>query len=374
MTLSRRFPALVPSFLSREEEAILRRYAKKINPRVGVLSVEGLGRYGNTGSRLFLVYFDQKKRGIPFVVKINDALEIEQEYSSIVEVQSYFSDALSGFSPEYYKGLGAITYKHWGGRALARGSSSIELQGLAFDFEGDPELALRVLGNIYSDCCRSAHEAASSKTVMLGEEYHRYLRKDLSRPKIEVVLGRRVSELQFEFMGTEVLNPIFMIEKLTKAKHRLRIGPIHGDLHPKNVVVDERNVPHLIDFAWARRGHVLKDFALMENSLRFFLFPRWCDLDMQAMVDRCLLEERGFAELERLAMACGHLSDYYIRLARMIGIIRSAAREVAGPHYSFEEYLMAQALVLYGLLRYDNYNIHTGVRALGLIAGLLERA
>jgi serine/threonine protein kinase len=51
-------------------------------------------------------------------------------------------------------------------------------------------------------------------------------------------------------------------------------GPVHGDLHPKNIVLDKQMQPSIIDFGWAQRqGHLVRDYALMEVNLRAMTLP-----------------------------------------------------------------------------------------------------
>jgi hypothetical protein len=73
-----------------------------------------------------------------------------------------------------------------------------------------------------------------------------------------------------EELNRSFYNPINCLERLTKLEVNLQLGAIHGDLHPRNVVLAGTNEPHLIDFGWAAdRAHIAKDFALMECNLRF---------------------------------------------------------------------------------------------------------
>jgi hypothetical protein len=131
-------------------------------------------------------------------------------------------------------------------------------------------------------------------------------------------------------------------------------------------MMDKARTPHLIDFSWANRhGHLLKDFVLMENSLRFMLFPRYLSVEDQLKCDLALLKEDGCRSVAAISFSSSEARRAFRRLAHAVQVIRTAARNCA--YEGFDLYLAAQFLVLYGLLAYDSYNFLVALRALGLI-------
>jgi serine/threonine protein kinase len=156
----------------------------------------------------------------------------------------------------------------------------------------------------------------------------------------------------------------------------LNVSPVHGDLHPDNVVIDRNGVPHLIDFAWAHKSRdVLIDYVLLENSIRFMAFA-WAgavNLSDQLKVDQVLLEEDGFGRISSIEFSSPGRRDDYSRLGCVVGVIRKRARALMGDRFSMQGYLLTQFILLYGLLRYDSYEPHVATRALGLIAARLKK-
>ena len=59
---------------------------------------------------------------------------------------------------------------------------------------------------------------------------------------------------------------------------------------------------------------------------------------------------------ERIAKA-------YLRLADVVQAIRIRARELLQHRFNMENYLLAQFIVLYGLMKYPNYNPYAGSRS-----------
>lgn len=51
------------------------------------------------------------------------------------------------------------------------------------------------------------------------------------------------------------------------------MGAIHGDLHPKNIVLG-KDIEYVIDFGWAHENsHLVKDFALLDLNIRAITLP-----------------------------------------------------------------------------------------------------
>ena len=54
--------------------------------------------------------------------------------------------------------------------------------------------------------------------------------------------------------GRTWVNPTHVIDRflLPTRTFKTTIGTVHGDLHPKNIVLDESGEPHIIDFGWTQ--------------------------------------------------------------------------------------------------------------------------
>ena len=77
-----------------------------------------------------------------------------------------------------------------------------------------------------------------------------------------------------EAFGRSWVNPTRVVDRLLHRKFDTVIGAVHGDLHPKNVVLDKSDEPHIIDFGWARTGAaVVVDYVLMDINLRSITLP-----------------------------------------------------------------------------------------------------
>lgn len=358
-------------YLNDGEIRLLNKYADKINKQCKRVILKPLGRFGASGAKVFVAYFDEKGGSLPFAVKIHEARRIQREENAINKIHHVFEDALGGFEAVYHGPYGALAYKLIATRAALGEFKTWDMKSLM-----DQNLSIsrieKLFDTLYGERCEKAHKLTKLRNVNLLKEYRRYLRSHKAKVRINTIVGGSTTE-RIEYLDTEIYNPLVALEKAFKQQRSVACGPVHGDLHPSNVVVEHdasRSAPHLIDFAWAHSGHVLKDFVLMENSVRFFMLPKFVNLAEQLTFDRLLLDET-YAVLPQGAVAVPMASIYH-RTARIVAMIRKHARVAGGADYDFRDYLAAQFLVLYGLLKINDYPIHLAVRALGLIADRLK--
>lgn len=350
-----------------EDAELLKLCAEKLG--ANYLKVTSLKRFGYSGAELFLTFpGDGEQLGYPHVVKIGTKSQIDEEEKGVEEVRIYFRDAKIEASVATDERAAIIIPLIEAARNDTK-TAPLEEQ-LCHDLaQADSAERLRkILTSVYDGCCHQAHRG--KRTVFtLGEEYERYRREDRSADRLAIPLGGDLKDEPFPYLNAQVVDPRFAVEKLKDMKVEGVFGAVHGDLHSSNVMLDHNDEPHLIDFAWAKRkGHVLKDFILMECSLRFLVFPSYADLETQLKVDGHLLERSGWEMITTIDQNLP-LADCYRRLGALIGAIRNLAAQVSGPSFDFErEYLAPQLYVLYGLLKYDGYAFHAASRAAGMIA------
>ncbi len=342
------------------------------------INVQELGRYGKSGARLLLCY---PPSGLPFVVKIHREAKIKVEADAIASVADCFRDALPLAHPAYYDGLGALLYNHHGASTARKSGESRELRDLVYEydpskraFKHPEEKLISALQRVWYSC-EVARDCAQPCSFNYLEEYDWYIRRDTASGPIASMLGRKREQPEFRFLGGEVVNPLDFINQPFFTSPRLgKVGPVHGDLHANNIIVGFDDSVHLIDFAWAaQKRHVLVDYALMENSLRFLLFPDFVDPSEQLEVDLVLLRPDGALDLAKWPES-SRLAPYYRRLGALIRVIRDQAQAILGGNgeREFQEYLAAQFLILFGQMSYRDYNRLIALRFLGLLARRLS--
>lgn len=127
-----------------------------------------------------------------------------------------------------------------------------------------------------------AHGTPSGRPRRLAMQYSQkydwYLR-DTRKPasaaarKIEQLFGNAEHVQAF---GERWANPIRQVGRILSDEDEFEgaFGPVHGDLHPKNIIFDADGKVQVIDFGWARNDmHVVVDYVLLDINLRAVALP-----------------------------------------------------------------------------------------------------
>ena len=351
-------PEVVDPLLASEQRDLLARFAREMAPHTTTVHVRPMARFGYSTAKLCLVHFDEARAGRPFVVKVDEADEIVVEKTAIAELLVFFADA--DVHCFIHKDYGAIAYP-----LQEASTGEIETFEDALRAPHASEGRLKgALERVYARCCGIAHGAKTVERRNLGDEYSRHHKSGATDKMLAIALGSSYTDDPFDYYGAKIIDPRAVKTVLDATELTMTISPIHGDLHGSNIVFDPDDHPHLIDFAWGdRAGHLMKDFVLMETSLRFFAFPRYFDAATHARVDAALLAESGYQEISNLAAGSPLEADYK-QLASLIGVVRGAARAAAGDEF-FSEYLPAQFMMMYRLVQYPTYPFQPTLRCLG---------
>lgn len=84
------------------------------------------------------------------------------------------------------------------------------------------------------------------------------------------------SEDKVSAFGKGWKNPCHLIDEIMNddAPFEATTGPVHGDLHPKNIVFDIHDSAQIIDFGWAREClHIVVDYILLDVNVRGTTLP-----------------------------------------------------------------------------------------------------
>jgi hypothetical protein len=136
-----------------------------------------------------------------------------------------------------------------------------------------------VMNNVY-ELLKPLHKKGGMATTDLrsyNKEYESYLRGIAK----EGGWGRRWSREWGEGTSPRVntfnrewANPLWVLHQIKDKTLQMYCGAIHGDLHPRNIIMGAFGSPRVIDFGWTdESGHIAKDFVLLEANLRFMLLP-----------------------------------------------------------------------------------------------------
>lgn len=235
----------------------------------------------------------------------------------------------------------------------------------------DRPSSVELLRSTY-ESCRTSH-ATRQSLVTVGPQYEAYLRETperlLNDPLPDVFPDGQPTTIY----GQRLRDPRRILDSVRQLQFDTVVCPVHGDLHPSNVLFGRNFVPVLIDYAFGHLdGHFIKDFVLMEISLRFLQVSRLLQPDMITRLDDALLEEYGYDEILHHPVS-GHTGEVLREIVDLVTVIRQECR-FRHPGYDFIEYLAAQYMVLTGALRLLPYQEFRTLRALCRLADRLEQA
>lgn len=353
--------------------------------------VSSFKRFGKSGAHLLLTFFNEKPLGPPFLIKICKRSAAIREHEATKRLFGVIGDCEVMGGPVFTADKSA---DKWGAFLLShKGSAAADYAArfpLSFrdvmyhrgryrdskERAEIPSINLTVIERTLTTALSlltAAHSRSTKEKHNLREIYFPYFRKHASKRRIRQVLRDKANVPSFQFMGKQIENPLLFLEELPQT-FKLCIGPVHGDLHPDNIILDSSLNPRLIDFAWG--GHnrdILVDYVLLECSIRFWHFPGCANLTLQGNIDEMLLAKDGYADIHSVDFHEYDNKHAFLRLAKMIKIIRMHAESVLGDSFSMRNYLLAQFIVLYGLAKFDDYDPYVTTRALGMIARRLKK-
>jgi len=386
---SRNIVNILTDFPDEIEESIIRQICAQREQSTGLeisaAYVSRFQRFGKSGARLLLLFFSSKPEGLPFLVKIcqneGKKLDAKKELDAVLSMANLVGDCdLPEKDLFEHKGWGGILYAHRGAvqpgeaaknpvtfrQIMYYPHSSKESMPSGFPRSFSKKVLEKCLTEVFEKL-QEAHSRLTPKNVDVPRHYGNYLGGNAATKRIARILGSAHSKESLRFAGKKIMNPILLRQKLPQRRD-IQQGRIHGDLHPDNIVLSRALTPCLIDFAWAKRHRdVFIDFVLLESSIRFWHFPHSANLSEQALVDELLLHEDGAAHVVDREFSDRLTTNLYHRLATMVGVIRSRAKQALSGRFSMEEYLLTQFIVLYGLMEYESYVPSITTRALGLI-------
>jgi hypothetical protein len=207
-------------------------------------------------------------------------------------------------------------------------------------------------GLVHAHCCKSGDYRSA---VSLVTHYNWELRGFRQRQSALWVRPWRAlwgNTKKTVDLGEQWPNPFRVLDDLSRLTHlSIRVGIIHGDVHPRNIVEGDQMAPCIIDFGWARpraeRGalqHIVKDFVLLEANLRFMTLPPFLPHD----------SVMAFANWIGMDEDPPHVKDpeCMMRMA-LVQELRKVTRDHVGDCTDWDiEYVAPLFLMSLGLLRY----------------------
>ncbi|KCZ71282.1 hypothetical protein ANME2D_02484 [Candidatus Methanoperedens nitroreducens] len=363
------------NILNKNEEILIKRVSKEIYKKGNFkVILQPLERIGKRKTKLFIAYYinkDNRTRSRVFVLKIADKKYISRDYDGW-EKNLKHNIRTQLYPPKYEGRIGALILNHAGAFTIQDIDKSKELDEVLFSDVLSVNKKLEIFKKLYEDELENLNEGRTiQRCSSLLKEYEWYLRGNKSEKLICSWLGS--SDIEYiKFFGVEVINPLKFMKDFGgfSQQTKITVKNIHGDLHPKNVIVNKNLEPRLIDFEWANKKHALKDYVLMEASIKFFQMSRTLPLTQCMKFEKQLVDFKNFEEIEALFPI--DKDRFFLEAYRIIWYIRKKAMEFCIWKNKKAEYLSSLFLVSHGLLHFPECNSLYCLGSLGLIAEKLQ--
>lgn len=294
----------------------------------------------------------------PSIVKFGDVQVIADESKRYENyVKNYIGGGRTSAILELRrtKHLGGIIYS-----LLGKANKPLESFGSFYRRASLPQIKASLDNLFLNTCAQWYANAGSLVSHDLTEEYLRVLGLEmeaLEQNRKDLKSAQGVNKLRMSNLSGDRLftNPI-----LAAATHHFRehtyICPTHGDLSESNVLVDEEGHTWLIDFGRTGPGHILRDVAELDASVRIqLLVENEATLGERLEMEETLCRAEQFDDLplladefrtENQALAKNYATAIHLRtLAHKLLVGRN-------PNASLREYYVA---VFYYTLNYVRY-------------------
>ncbi len=190
---------------------------------------------------------------------------------------------------------------------------------------------------------------------LFDEEYGRHLPKHEELERVVNAIFHNMSSsavsASIDIPGLAATpNPLNIYRDILNATLKGRSSLVHGDLHPRNVLVDEAGKGWLIDFAKVTTRHNIFDFIKLETYIRMMILaPLQADFSWNDYVRFELALNAEMLGQDAPLPINLHLAKAHASIAA----IRSIARKYMGPEADFKkEYFPALFLYCLAMLKY----------------------
>jgi CheY-like chemotaxis protein len=289
--------------------------------------------------------------GAPVVVKLTSrekAVREADNYKRFVRdfIGGYRRTNLDWFAETHL--LGGLIY------SLVGTSLEETIDLGSFYVQHDSDKIITTLDHFFAKTCHLWYDNRKPRQVLnLTQSYREALK--LSRAKIEAALRAEkleefIAPLSLQFPGLEqtFVNPLHWFEGRNDWVALVHTCVTHGDLHSRNVLIDERGQAWIIDFYRTGEGHLLRDLIELETDVKFALLGA-TDLPVLLKFEVALLAARRLGDT--LSSPDFSTRPELEKAFAVIAYLRGIAGRLLGAETEMEEYYWGLFLLTLNALR-----------------------
>lgn len=262
--------------------------------------------WSGTGVLRVMPFYSTGGGGHEVIVKFGDCHKIEEEYRNFTEyVQPFLGGErnTSIIAMRRTAHLAGITYS-------LLGTTNDQVMDFGEYYHRNDTVQIKeALDRLFWHTCRAWYASRGQLDLIdLTADYQRLFSYPLEQ--LEHVLSDRLKismpgkrKLSFEGLpgNRTFTNPLVVIRDLSLV-HPTYICITHGDFNHHNLLVDGSGNTWLIDFQGTGKGHILRDVAALDSTVRFQLLAEGeATLEERLRMEEALLEGiQRFSQVEQL--------------------------------------------------------------------------
>ncbi len=289
------------------------------------------------------------------VFKIGDAKKLRREYDAITKIAAPLVRDFPNVGFEISAdGLRGILSQEFMGDSDGNAQSLKKFIELATTVDEVTAMLSRLYSERLIHWIPSATPSKESSTF--GAEFASWLKKaDWEKALVEVGKDAIASSVKLRF-GLDVDQVPGRVSTICSESVDVFSGPVHGDLHAQNIILDGKGRLSLIDFGWTDIRWRVVDYIWLECSLKYVVCSPYAQIDDLLLLDDSLDEAwRSGIDLDPKLFEGKIHSSSLSKIAAGISVIRRYARDQI-PSLELDAYLKAMMLMSYSLTTFPQLN------------------
>lgn len=324
---------------------------------------------GLSGSKVLLARWTVSGTYTKFhVFKIGDASKLHREYKAITTIAAplvpNFPNADYKISADKQRAL--LSQEFIGNDDGSTRSLRQYIEGALTAAE-----VAKIIEELYKSRSNWIPATPKVEHTTVGDHLMPWIRKgDLPKAVAEIGKSAVDASLKARPQLTQLDDLDKLIKKVFASTISIKTGPVHGDLHSQNVIVDRAKKVSFIDFGWTDVRWLAVDFLWLECSLKYVVAPQYAQLDdllaIENVLDACW--DTGIADTSDLTNRM--VGNELARIATGISVIRKHAKQ-QDPSLSLRDYRKGLIAMTYALTTFPQLNrvhlIHSLARETAIV-------
>ncbi|MBE0478263.1 STAS domain-containing protein [Candidatus Aerophobetes bacterium] len=325
---------------------------------------------GFSGSRVFRVAsWDRKgRKQMPMVMKIGSLDEITREMEAFEKfVKKFILNNATHLVSSVLQGEdGGLVYNFVGLSGQDTQIFSLD----EFYRSHSTDDVLPILETLFRNILKLWYRQPIYTDLHLYQEYDFFGKLPLvsSFAQKELSVGDSQEWVTFPEIQGKFINPLYVVknsfpQRLSKEFPSYRVI-VHGDMNLRNILLDEKRNVWIIDFSETHEGHILKDLAKLEATIKFESFDirGWDELAEMIAFEKELLKPEKFDQLPHIDFPLKN--PWLEKIYKMVRKVREFTNLVTFLEEDIRQYYLALFYFTLQVVRYAQLSEFTKLYAL----------